>query len=411
LQLIGLISVVGIKFFKEVASDDVGIGSSEIEVQVKSNSMLFTFSENTSHSEEFKEFIQVKANKKIKNYKQVAVYENATEYWVYYRLSKAQYAQDRQAEINKATSLSVNQIVLADQQAEKGAIQAAIKLYYDALQPLKPYLADSLPAQINGEKVFLGNHVFTQMSALAHQFKVSAANNEITAFWGGEVSHQQLTFYVTSEQGGKVPNVPVRFVYSEGIIRPRDGVSSATGQVSTTVGKVIQKEGNQQVSCGVDFEKMLLKGQLPDEIDKLILSKLYTPNVVARLQVMAPKVWVMTTTTANKTKTKEITKNCKNALEVQGFQIASSKSKADLIVKVEITTKNVGKQYDLENVLLECQFKAIYADSDKLIFTENYKQIRGVAANKQEATDQSYAKLVTEIRQKTVPRMYRKYTR
>lgn len=384
--------------------------ASEIEVQVKSNSMLFTFSQNTGHTEEFKEFIQVKANKKIANYEQVAVWENASEYWVYYRLSKAQYQKDRQAEINKSIGLSVSQLNVAQSQADKGAILQAMKQYYAALQPIKPFLADSLPAEVNGSEVFLGNYLFTQISALAHQFQVNALHSEIPTYWGAEIPHNKLIFNITSEQGAKVSNVPVKFVYSEGIIRPRDGVTSAEGRVSTTVGKVVQKDGSQQVSCSVDFEEMLLNGKLPDEIDKLIFSKLYTPSVVARLNVSAPKVWVNTTANA-KNKTAEITSSCKSALEVQGYQIASSKKKADILVTINLTTRNVGKQYDLENVLLGGQLKATYRLSGKLIFTENYKQIRGVAKTKTEAANQSYAKLVTELQQKSIPRMHRKYMR
>lgn len=385
--------------------------ASEIEVNVKSNSMLFTFSEDNTHTEEFQEFIQVKANKKIANYEQVAVWENTTEYWVYYRLSKAQYQKDRQADIQKAMGMSVSQVEIAQRQAEKGAIMPAIKQYYTALQPIKPYLTDSLPATLNGEQVYLGNYIFSQISALAHQFTISASHDEILTYWGAEVAHQDLTFQVLSEQGAKVANVPVQFMYSEGIIRPRDGITSAEGLVSTTVTKVVKKEGVQQVSCRVNFEEMLLNGAMPDEIDKLIFSKLYTPSVVARLQVRAPMVWVTSAAIGQKKKAATLARNCKSALEVQGFAIANSKKNAHILIHIEATTKSVGKQYDLENVLLEGTFKAQFAQSQKLIFMENYKQIRGVGHTPQAAKDQCYTKLVTEINQKSAPRFYRKYMR
>jgi len=68
--------------------------ASEIEVTVNSNSMLYSVEKQGQLQDEFKSFTQLKTNTQIENVELVGDYESSTEYWMFYRLSKAQYQSE-----------------------------------------------------------------------------------------------------------------------------------------------------------------------------------------------------------------------------------------------------------------------------------------------------------------------------
>ena len=79
--------------------------SSEISVVISGESVLKTLETNSSFDQEYKQEVVVKSKEDIEGYELVDAWENDEEYWVYYRLSKAKYAQIKKERINKALNI------------------------------------------------------------------------------------------------------------------------------------------------------------------------------------------------------------------------------------------------------------------------------------------------------------------
>jgi len=386
--------------------------ASSIEVKVKSNSMLFSFEEQNAYRDEFKEFVQVKTNQSIENYELVATWENAYEYWVYYRLSKTQFQKDKQERISKATDLSVGILNQAEQEWSLGNYRMAMIHFFDALKPIKPHLGESLEVTLNGSKdVFLGNYLLTQISQATRAFVLSGKTSMIENTWGSQVSSEKLTFLVQSPEHKPLAQIPVQFTYSEGLIRPRDGVTSSSGMVFTEIKKMGNTHTLQEVKAVIDFQEMVLGNGRPDEIDKLIFERISNVSSTIKIKVLAPTIYIDAKELASG---RGNTTTLKKAFELEanqlGFLSTKSRKEADLIVEITANTQNAGESYDLKYVYLNAQIKVVEQKTQAVVYQEAISKLKGVGATYKEASLQAYGKAKDQVRQKIVPRFYRRYT-
>ena len=387
--------------------------ASSIEVKVKSNSMLFSFEEQNAYRDEFKEFVQVKTNQNVENYEQVAIYENDLEYWVYYRLSKEQYQKDKAAKINKAINLSVSIMNQAEGDWSTGNYRLGMIHYFDALQPIKPYLGEPLETTINGTKdVYLGNFLLSKISQGSRVFQIHSVTPNLNVKWGGTVSSDELQFQIQDFENRGLAMVPVKFKYSEGIIRPREGVTNEQGIVFTHIDKVPKTAYQQNVMAEVDFRTMVKGDNRVDEIDDLIFDKISQAKSSIQLSIESPTIYV---NSIEKHLDKKKPSVLKDAFELEaskmGFVIVNAQKEADLVAEIKTNTRKIGEQYDLKNVLLNGTVLVKNKKTQAVIYQEKFSELKGVSSTYVDASVQSYSKAMNQVSKKTVPRLYRKYTR
>ena len=384
--------------------------ASQIEVNVKSNSMLFSFEDNNAYRDEYKEFIQVKANQDVSNYEEVASWENDYEFWVYYRLSKEQFQKDKQLKINQAISLSKDALKRAEYLENKGDVVTAMKEYFVALNPIKPYLGEPLSTTYELDSVYLGNFLFDKISGIAQKIEIAPANALVESVWGGKLSSLELKFIVTDSASIALKEVPVSFTYSEGIIRPREDVSNQNGEVFTEVNKISSTNRLQEVQAEVSFEKMIVGDQRVDEVTQLVLNKLHNPTASINVKVSAPSIYVESSEkTFLKPKGTSLKQAFLSKASQMGFEIVDSEKEADIIVAIEADTKESGITSELHNSYLNGSVSIRDKQSNALLYQENLNNIKGVSSNYDLASEQAYIKAVEIIREKIVPRFFRKY--
>ena len=69
--------------------------ASEIKVKVESNSVLFQLERNDAFRDSYESVIKSKTSQEIEGFELVDAWETETEYWVYYRLSKAIFKEQQ----------------------------------------------------------------------------------------------------------------------------------------------------------------------------------------------------------------------------------------------------------------------------------------------------------------------------
>ena len=129
--------------------------SSEIKVDISSNSVLYTVQNNKAFNESFNSMIKMSNTENIEGYQQVDTYENDKQYWVYYTLDKAEHArlkeQKKKQIITKASNLIASSFV--DEQNQD--FSSSLKKRIQAFGVLTPYLSEEInfvPAQTKGLK-------------------------------------------------------------------------------------------------------------------------------------------------------------------------------------------------------------------------------------------------------------------
>lgn len=147
--------------------------SSGISVSVSSNSVFQQQENNGKFKEMFDSSTETYTNNELAGCKQVGRWENKSEYWTYYKLSKAKVEEDKRNAIEDAT-ISLRQALNYDQQND---YPKAISNYSLALSAVKPYLGDRLKTEFNGETIFLGQYILDHYRGLISSVNLFYDNN------------------------------------------------------------------------------------------------------------------------------------------------------------------------------------------------------------------------------------------
>ncbi|PBQ32540.1 hypothetical protein CNR22_12415 [Sphingobacteriaceae bacterium] len=145
--------------------------ASEIKVDISSNSVLYTVQNNNSFNENFNSLIKLSNSDNIEGYSLVDSYENDKQYWVYYILDKAEYADLKAKKKQQIVTKASNLIAASFYDEKNKDFSSSLKKRIQAFGVLTPYLSEEItfdPAQTNGIKnVFdLTNLIQTQLQTI-----------------------------------------------------------------------------------------------------------------------------------------------------------------------------------------------------------------------------------------------------
>ena len=113
--------------------------ASEIKVNVSSNSILYTLERDYKFESEFTETIRTTTNENLAGYEVADSWQDNNQYWVFYRLNRADYyaAKEREKRAALENAADFHKAGLAAW--ENGQIKSAFDLQVRALSILKPY--------------------------------------------------------------------------------------------------------------------------------------------------------------------------------------------------------------------------------------------------------------------------------
>jgi hypothetical protein len=129
--------------------------SSEIKVNISSNSVLYTVQNNNNFNENFNSLINLTNTDNIEGYQLIDSYENEKQYWVYYQLDKAEYANQKAQKKLQVISKASNLINLSFNDEKNKDFSSCLKKRIQAFGVLTPYLSEEInfdPSQTNGIK-------------------------------------------------------------------------------------------------------------------------------------------------------------------------------------------------------------------------------------------------------------------
>lgn len=136
--------------------------TSEIKVDISSNSVIYTVQNNKTFNENYNSLIKMTNSENIEGYQQVDTYENDKQYWVYYVLDKAEYAKQKEQKKQQTITKASNLIASAYTDEQNQDFSSSLKKRIQAFGVLTPYLNEEInfdPAQTKGLKNILTSPV------------------------------------------------------------------------------------------------------------------------------------------------------------------------------------------------------------------------------------------------------------
>ncbi len=237
--------------------------SSEISVYISNNSILKQQETNGRLKEMYNNSLKTYSNNELKGSKKVARWENKTEYWVYYRLSKESVEKHRKKAVEDAL-LSLKQALKYDKEND---YNRAISSYVLSLSAIKHHLGQRLKAELNGETIFIGQYILDSYRELISSVRLSYKKDKELMFTNQEMI-EPLEITLTRNNVG-LKNVPLK-IFSTDFIYKGSFRSNEFGVVHLPPVKANTHKNTASISLSMDIDKMLEESGASDLVKELL---------------------------------------------------------------------------------------------------------------------------------------------
>ncbi|MGQ1785016.1 MULTISPECIES: LPP20 family lipoprotein [unclassified Saccharicrinis] len=191
---------------KERALADI---SSQINSTIKAEAVFYQVEDKQGVHEYLQNRIKSTSSEYLEGYEYVDEWEDLSNVYIFYRLSKQKYQEIKEQRKRKALKLASEKYLTGLELIEKGSHMPAIEHFAQSIDALSGYLNESTTTEVEGEQVDLASESSTEMSDIVNGFRLIS-----------DVSMLDTSnfFLVCDDKGRRVRNCPVRLEYSGGYL-------------------------------------------------------------------------------------------------------------------------------------------------------------------------------------------------
>ncbi|HRW21092.1 MAG TPA: LPP20 family lipoprotein, partial [Bacteroidales bacterium] len=137
--------------------------ASSISVNISGTSVLSVFESDTDISNSFMSEIKASTEQYLEGYEQVGSWEDKYNYWVYYRLSRAEYADKKLQQKQEALKTSWTKYQQSVVKRDNYSFYEAWTLLVDAMAGVKPYVNENTEYNTGDSIIDLGSFLYSEM--------------------------------------------------------------------------------------------------------------------------------------------------------------------------------------------------------------------------------------------------------
>jgi len=246
------------KEFKEQARRDAFADLAEsISVQVSSTSVLHTIESKHGLTETYDQKIQVSTDDYLEGFEPVDFYENEQSYWVYYRIKESIYREKKAAKKREAIEVAKSKYLSGQLEQEANNPKEAATFYLQGLEAIYPYLNEETFSDFLGDKMDVGNELYSTLSRVLSALKINTEIGEINAKRGEDIKEQ--IYFVLLYNNAPVQGIPVQYEFTGGYLKKDTDNSNEKGIVSLEPGRIISKKNREQITATINFEEIASK--------------------------------------------------------------------------------------------------------------------------------------------------------
>lgn len=390
---------------------------SEISISISSNSVLHQFENNTSFKEEFEADIRTSLAQDLEGYEIVSSWDDKKEdeYWVYYRLSKNQYALLKRIKLNKAKKLSQSYFEEGKQYENQLDLFQALNYYAKSLDAIKNHLDEDLSVMTLDGNINLGTDIYNSIQNIFNRTKLTPGKKAIQL----EISTSQKEPILVkavwlADEGDKIISqlpLHLEFTKGEGILNRKvstDQFGYATSQLS----KVTSKQKLQEITVSLDLTSILDENNENYELNKLFFTPESSPKSKILLNVERLKAYMNFSEKifGEDSKRGILENNLKKELSENFFSFTNDKDQAKVILDINtnVTKGEIkeGRNYKVYIVYLDCFFSLTDAKTGMEIFNDAIYEVKGMKPISYDyAVKEAYEQAITEINNTIVPKL------
>ena len=376
--------------------------ASEIMVNISSEFIHRLTEKSGMVEEDVRKQVRSSTEANIEGYELVDVWEDNESYWSYYRLSKARYAANKQAKIDKATGLSLDMLKKGASSEKSGKISNALSYYIQALNPLNDVIAEPLQVQYNGRDIFLFNEIFSSIQNVLSNIELKAVNPSIEATVGQPVKAPlQVKASYLSAASAPVSNLKLRFTFTRGSgDLQNSATTNSSGIAQSRLAKVTSTDKIQMIKVEPDFSAYLNSSISPIITNSLKNMTLPETKFILKVSGMAVYLIVEETHLNTDAGILYVEPKVKNILADKGFSFVKDMSKAAIVMELKAVARKGGEYHGMFTTYVDLNISVLDMSSGVEIYKNSITDIKGIQLSYDKAAVKAFenaAKKVKEI--------------
>jgi hypothetical protein len=381
---------------KNAALNDL---SSDISVNISSSSVMSTLETDYNLSENYQRTIKASSNKSLEGYEVVDTWDGGDYYWVYIRMSKMAYKEQKARKKQAAIKRAKEKFMQAKDLKQNGDVYQAIHMNVDAISDLSEYLAENTNTTIEGETVDLGTAIYRSLVQTINSIEINAKENPVKITSGKNIPAEKMTLHVSNSTGKLLPNLPFRLNFTGSGLLENKLVSDQNGKLHIPLNKIYSN--NQLEKLTAELDMLSLSRLTKDIFIRTLIKKIPPPTYSLQIQVMSPTVFVESRENElGRRSESEILYNAMlHAMAKNNMRLSNLAEKADFIIRIEgDTEKAVTNSYQKTALL---NYTITVMDEDKrILYRKNENKVEGYGTNYEEASKNAYQEGVNLILRK-----------
>lgn len=371
--------------------------SAEISVNISSNSVIHAFESNLNFREDFTSTIQAQTQQELEGYELVDTWDDVNNYWVFYRLSKTLHQELKEKRKQDAINRSLDFFTDALNARNRGSIRLSLVQMARALEPIKPYFNETLPVNIEGKEVYLGNEIFKEISYTLSHLSVTPVNAQIAAKVGQPVSTSSLAFNVLFNGSTPVVDMPLIAEYSEKPMRNNKRTTNSNGVASFEVDIVRSSKSTETFTVTVNLQDLLQEAG-NDPITRRLLNRFNMPQGTIRMSIEKPGIHILSREMEldQPSSNAPLAQSVKNKAIEMGYQISDSQENADFIIRINTSTTTISSVGQSHKVSLQGTISLEKNNGTKL-YSKSFEGIEFRHFQKEKASEQAYKEAQRKI--------------
>lgn len=358
--------------------------SSEIKVDISTNSILYTVQNNNQFNENFNSLIKLSSNDNIEGYKLIDTYENDKQYWLYYELDKAEYENRKLQKKQQAIAKAVNIINISFEDEKNGNFTGSLKKRIQAFGILSPYLNE----EVNFESTNKVKNIFELSNIIQSQIQSISIvpSKTVSVLKPYQPSYKPLVYKVAIKGKGSLIDFPFKVKSDNDQIKVSETSSTnKNGDIEINVKKV--KPLNQEVYfvLNPDIEGLMANDSVSKSSLFLLKQFIETSQLKAFARVNVISVYISCREKNNNklNQQKIIEPIIKSKFVGEEIKLVEQKELADFIIDVEANTQKdissdiLNSTYSVQLSYLSIKLSLRQAQTSELIYESELSDIYG----------------------------------
>jgi hypothetical protein len=393
---------------KDNALNDLASG---ITVTVSSEIMRKVVETNASIEDNFKSQIQTSAKAELEGVEWVDTYDGDGQYWVYCRISKADYEAAKQRRIKNAMRLSLDLYQSGQKFEQDNNVARTLTYYVQSLNPLEKYLGEPLETEIGGKKVILVNEIFSSLQNLLGQIELKSVNPKQDGKVGMPLKLPfEVTAMLTGAKPGPIASLPLKFTFIRGGGEMvNNSTTDNTGDAKCDIHKITATDRIQIIEA-----KIFLAGMISADSSSIILSavlnSLSVPSTKMVLSVTGLQVYVDADESqfGDRMKQLRIEPAIKNKLVEKGFAFTNDMANASVVINIKADSRQGSETMGLCVSYVDVTVSVLDMRSGEEIYKNSMNNVKGISDTYAKGAFKAFDEAAKNIVDGLIPKLVEK---